>query len=138
LIIFNIRNGERIKASFGPRPIQHLVFSPNSQFLIAVPQDMPSEVLIWNAESWQRSRILKNAAVPAERLSLSPEGSYLAAAFGLSHRAAIYVWKVSSDFEPQVFRINKGIWSINVSPGGETLAVGTENGRVMLFPIHRG
>jgi WD40 repeat protein len=138
LIIFNIRTGERIRASFGTRPIHQLVFSPDSQLLIAAPMDTPSEVLTWNAESWRRASILKNVAVPAERLSLSADGSYLAAAFGLFHRATVYVWKVRSDHGPQMFRIDQGVWSINMSPGGETLAVGTEKGRVMLFPTGRG
>ena len=99
---------------------------------------MPSEVLMWNAESWDRSHIMKNADVPADRLSLSKDGSYLAAAFGLVHRGKIYLWRVESDAKPQEFGINEGIWSINVSPSGETLVAGTEHGRVKLFPIRRG
>lgn len=138
LIIFNLRKGERLKTSFGPRPIKDLVFSPNGRFLITTPLDMPSEVLVWNVESWERADILKNARVPADRLSLAKDGSYLAAAFGLFHRGKIYLWRVESDAKPQVFVINEGIWSINVSPNGETLAAGTEHGRVKVFPIHRG
>jgi WD40 repeat protein len=138
LMIVDLRNGERVKASFGTRPIRQLVFSTNDKFLIAAPLNMPSEVLIWDTESWNRSPILKNASIPAERLSVSRDGRYLAAAFGLFHRGSIYVWKLESDIEPQRFRINEGIWSINFSPGGETLAVGTEHGRIKLVPLRRG
>ena len=73
-----------------------------------------------------------------KRLSLSADGNYLAAAFGDSHRGRIYVWKLTSGVAPQEFRINEDIWSINVSSGGETLAVGTEHKMVKLFPIRRG
>ena len=45
-------------------------------------------------ESWERVDILKNAGVPADRLSLSKDGSYLAAAFGLFHRGKIYLYLV--------------------------------------------
>ena len=138
LIILNPGNGERVKASFGTRPIRHLVFSPNGQFLIAAPLDTPGEVLIWNAESWDRSHLLKHAGIYAERLGLSADGNYLAAAFGDSNRGRIYVWKLTSGGAPRVFRINQDISSINVSPTGETLAVGTEHGMIKLFPIRRG
>ena len=138
LIILNPENGERVKTSFGPGPIRDLVFTPNGQLLIATPLDTPGEVLVWNAESWDRLHILKNPEIPAERLSLSADGNYLAAAFGLSNGGYIYVWKLASDVEPRKFRINEGIWSINVSPNGETLAVGTEHGKIKLIPIRRG
>jgi WD40 repeat protein len=137
LIILNPGNGERVKTTFGPRPIRDLVFTPNGQFLIATPLDMPSQILIWQTDSWDRLHILKNSEIAAQRLSLSADGSYLAAAFGLSKRGWIYVWKLTSDVEPQTFRINEGIWSISVSRNGETLAVGTDDGKIKLLPIRR-
>ena len=137
LIIINVQNGERVNASFGSRTFNDVTFSPDSKFLVAVPMDSQSDILVWNVETWERVNVLKDAEVPVDRVAFSSDGDYLASRFGIINRGIVFVWKVRSDTKPQLHRFGEGVWSINFSPDGERLAVGTENGRIKLLRMRR-
>jgi len=137
LIIFNVQNDERVKVSFGPRTFTDVAFSPDGKFLVAAPMDTQSVVLSWNAETWERVHILRDAEVPADRVAFSPDGNYLASRFVIVKRGIVLVWKVGSDTKPHLHRFGEGVRSMSFSPDGGILAVGTENGRIKLLRIRR-
>jgi WD40 repeat protein len=133
LLVFKIQDRERVKgAAFGTRPIQDLTFSPDGKNLVAAPMDMPAEILAWNVSSWERSAILKDAGVPADEVIFSRDGHLLASRFGIVNRGVVFMWRLGTVAKPKAYSIGEGVWSISFSPDGDWLAIGTENGRILL------
>ena len=132
LLLFNVDSGElvqklRVEGSY----VNDASFSPNGA-LLAVVGHLPDEITLLRSGTWQLVRSLKNPEVKADRISFSSDGRWLASGEAGDDGGHIFVWETATNSKPRSIALGSGVEAINFSPDANTLAVGTENGKILL------
>ncbi len=98
--LWNITNGEEV-AQFGHGPKNWGSFTPDGQYLITTGKDFATAsyaVQVWNARTGQFIRTLASSSsyLYQNRVSVSPDGHYLAVAETVGTNNNLRVWLVST------------------------------------------
>jgi WD40 repeat protein/serine/threonine protein kinase len=117
-------------------------FAPGGRFLAGRARDDRRLVSIWDVESGQEVRMLKEHRHPVFVVRFSPDGKFLAScacdrtSSGMPHEGLI--WNVHSGKLVGRFQGKGQIYSLAFSPDGSQLAAGCAEGRVWVLDWKRG
>ncbi len=111
-------------------PITSVAFSQDGQYLGTV--DLDGRVFIWNTNAWTQAfyRFYGPGVVPVRDLTFAPDNTFLTGVAWTN----LYIWDMEE--EKNKFVVPEDLvllQSLALHPSGNPIALGTEDGRVLLW-----
>lgn len=110
-----------------------VAFSPNNKFLATAGAD--ATIRIWNMNNGNEARALKGHADWITSLAFLSDSEGL---LSTSVDGSIKLWAESKAFEPLVFGHDQPISYLAISPRGDLLASGSDEGKIILWDTATG
>lgn len=133
--IWNPQTRERLYALEAHQaPITSMAFSQDGQYLGTV--DLDGRVFVWDTNAWTQVfyRFYGPGVIPVRDLTFAPDNTFLAGVAWTN----LYIWDMEE--EKNKFVIPEDLvplQSLALHPSGNPLALGTEDGRVLVWDYMR-
>ncbi len=132
IFLWNPTTGQRLRTLEAHQSeITSLAFSQDGQYLASV--DLDGRVFVWDTARWVQAyyRFYGPGLFPVEDLTFAPDNTYLAGV-GWTN---LYIWDLET--EENQFALVEGatLHSMAMHPSGRQLAVGTNDGRVLVWDV---
>lgn len=142
--LWNVETGEEIKTLAGHRgDVYTVVFSPNNKLLASGSFD--DTLRLWNVETGEEIKALQRNVPAVTTLDFSPDGKTLASG---SYDDTLRLWNVENMEKIATYTVSEisgfeQVWtssiprinSVDFSPHGKSLAVGSDRNEIIIFRV---
>jgi WD40 repeat protein len=116
------------------RNVSILEFSPDSESLAVVTDDTRGAVIdLWDLTAKEPKRTLTDHEAGITAIAFSRDGRLIASGDLHNGRGTVVIREVSTNGQPRVQKLSAGVDDLSFSPDRSLLAVGTENGQIVLI-----
>ncbi len=135
--LYDVQSGQLVR-NFPRRKsnVNDLAFSPDGRILAIASDDLSgAQIDLWELSAQEPTRTITDHQKDITTISFSANGRLLASGELRGGRGVVVVRDLTTDRQPQIYKLAAGVSAIDFSPNGTRLVVGTDKGQIALLSL---